>query len=374
MIYFGIFILIGAVIIYVSDITKSLGFKELKIYRKDENIRCTVGEPFNVTTIIENGKKLPIWFLYLEENFPRNIAELRNNRKNDLGQGYHKSVVSVSGRERVKRTYSLVANKRGVYRLSDIKIGVGDIFALVTSIDYIRSNCEVIAYPKVKDLSMLLVDNSSILGENIVRRWIFQDPLYFRGIREYTKENSMRDIHWKSSLKAQKLMVYEYDFTSDMNVTFIINVQCGEQYFSAVDCDAVEKAIDITLSLCKNFEKSGIACGLWSNAQLMGMNRKEISKIGTSLNNFNQILEFCARMDYTASKPALKYLEMSRNDFDINTTYVFVTSYLDDDICRELLRLRSRGFVIKLIDVSRQCNLAPVTGIETLKYRGNRHE
>lgn len=374
MIYFGIFILIGAVILFISDMTKSSGFKDIKIYRKSDNINCTVGEPFKITTIIENKRRLPIWFLYLEENFPRYIGELHNNEKNDLGKGYHKTVLSISGRERVKRTYSLVTYKRGVYRLADMKVGLGDVFALATSTNYLKSNCEVVAYPKVKDLSKLVIENSSILGENVVKRWIFQDPLYFRGIREYTHENSMRDIHWKSSLKAQKLMVYQHDFTSDMDVTFILNVQSGEQYYSIIDGDAVERAIDITLSLCKNFEKSGVACGLWSNAQLMGMHRKETSKITTSLNNFNELLEFCARMDYTPFKEASKYLEMNRKEFKKNSTYVFVTPYLDEATCHELLKLKAAGFVVKLIDVSNTGELAPITGIETLRYRGNKNE
>ena len=35
----------------------------------------------------------------------------------------------------------------------------------------------------------------------------------------------MKDIHWKSSLKMNKLMVKDYDFTSERELVIIVNIE-----------------------------------------------------------------------------------------------------------------------------------------------------
>ena len=368
MVYFGIFIVIGVLFLYIAEKTKVMAFKGLKVYRKDQFIKCYEGEKVKITTTIENRRRMPIWFLFLEESLPISVRKKNSEKVLNYTKKTHNSLLTVWGHERVRRTYEINPLNRGVYKLNSICANIGDVFALSTKAYEIEDNSEIIIYPKLKDTVKFVYNNTSIMGSDIVKRWIYHDPLMIKGIKEYTSLNSFRDIHWKSSLKQQKLMVKDYDFTTDMEITFILNVQCGTPYYTFLDDDAVDRAVDVSLSLIRDFQHKGIKAGIWTNSQLMGVNRKAVSKIPPSTNNFNEILDMCARIDSAAAMDIVKYLEVNKKNFNIKNTYIFITSYLNDDICLNLLKLRNKGYIVKIIDVSIS-GLKEFGGIDIIHYK-----
>ncbi len=71
-----------------------------------------------------------------------------------------------------------------------------------------------------------LAPAGALLGDISVRRWIVDDPpLMTIGIREYTGNEPERYIHWPSSMKHNKLMVKNFDFTTDNSVLIALNMK-----------------------------------------------------------------------------------------------------------------------------------------------------
>jgi uncharacterized protein (DUF58 family) len=190
--------------IELSNATKRRGFNKLKIKREIPSNRIFEGDVFTIRTIVENDKLLPISFLVLNEVIPDGLSF-----KNDVvsykygSQLCHISRYNMGWYERRKRTYELVADKRGAYVLKNIQVTVGDIFGLSAESKETENYVEILIYPKLKDIASYRFDNTSFQGNNTVKRWILKDNLLIKGIREYSVEDSMRDIHWKSSLKMQ---------------------------------------------------------------------------------------------------------------------------------------------------------------------------
>ena len=342
-------------------------------------MRLTKVKKIKLTTIIENNKWLPVNFMLVTHVIPKDFIDgLKTNAislKNNIVENERLSCnviekYSVLGRERYKRTYTLWAEKRGCYTLRNIKVVIGDIFGLHSQIKEFDDYIEILIYPKVMSFSDFNLETTSLLGDSLIRRWIYKDPLYIRGVREYSVEDRMKDIHWKSSLKMNKLMVKEYDYTSERELMIIVNVQYGEPYWGSINSEMVENSINFSVSLANEVLKHGTAVGMWTNAHLKGdiCNNREQGK--ASLKSFKSILELCSRMDYISMVSFEDFLNSKIKMFDTKCTYVVVAAFLSIQSLGILQKLRNAGFIIKIIDMSDDGKLPTLNGIEVIRYKG----
>ncbi|MFD3155715.1 DUF58 domain-containing protein [Haloimpatiens sp. FM7330] len=360
MINYIIFLSIVILIVIIANITKGKGFKNLKVIRELESDGVVEGEDFKISIIVENRKKFPISFMLIKEVLPEDLIEGRNlNVTKYMVQGY----------ERVKKTYLLSTEKRGTYLLRNMDITIGDIFGFFTSSEQMEDYKELVVYPKIKKMKDLKFENRGLQGDSIVKRWIHKDPLYIKGIRQYSIEDRMKDIHWKSSLKMNKLMVKEYDYTSNRQFVIIMNVQCGEFYGNNINVKAVDEGIKVMVSLTNEVINEGVNVGLWTNANMISYYKNTINEMKSSTSMKN-VLEFCARMDYYARKSFDEYLKSRIKYFNKNNIYVIVTPFLNDNSVNLILKLRNRGFNIKIIDVSPNLDVPHIRGVEKMSYRG----
>lgn len=128
----------------------------------------------------------------------------------------------------------------------------------------------------------------NLIGDNVIKRWIHTDPLYIKGIRDYRSEDRFKDIHWKSSLKSDKLIVKEYDFTSDREIVVIVNVQCAENAWLSVDRNRIEAIIGLAASLCYKCLNMGSRTGMWTNAKLTSLCNNFKKEVYPSLNSLKK--------------------------------------------------------------------------------------
>lgn len=369
MIEYYIFIFVLILILLLAEITSRKGFDRLSIRREVAAHEATEGENLKLSIIIENDKWLPISFLLLSEKLPEDLGILEEENLVDIGmQNFHTTRFHIRGHERVIRNYSIKTTKRGTYLLRDIKVALGDAFGLYTNDKEIQDYVELLVYPRLIDLQKLHFNTTSFLGDIIIKRWIYKDPLYIRGIREYNIEDRMKDIHWKSSLKMNKLMVKDYDYTAEIELIIIFNVECGDPYWSSIDGSAIERGAALCATLSKQSIKEGIPVGLWTNAQLVNYGDETIREIKSSLNSFNHIMELCARIDYTPRLSFNEYLMEKSRDFNKKTTYIIVSPFLNEESIEIITKLARNDFMLKLIDVSSKSKLPIINGIEKAIY------
>jgi uncharacterized protein (DUF58 family) len=357
--------------VIISQITRKKGFENLKIWREIENGRVIEGENFKIKTVVENNKWLPISFLLLREKMPLELQY--DGEANCYKEGavlYHVSRYSMFNYERRKRTYTIKAVKRGTYIISNMKLTIGDIFAFSSETRELLDYKELLVYPKIENLKHYIFNPINLSGDNIIKRWIYKDLLYIKGIREYSVEDRMKDIHWKSSLKMNKLMVKEYDYTSERELIIIVNVQCSELHWRYIQEKPIEDAIRVAASLAVNSLKEGIPTGMWTNAEIISMISNYSREVKPALNSINRIMELCARMDYTTDIYFHKYLMQKKKELNNNCTYVVITPYLNSESIHVLSKLSRAGYDFKMIDVSPKCNVPKVSGMEKIDYKG----
>jgi len=368
---FALILAILTVIFFIGEYTRKKGFDNLKISRVIDVDRLSPGEEFTLTTTIENNKRLPISFLMLSEKMPGAIEFVEDSNKFSEGTNlWHLSKYSISWFERKRRIYKLKCNGRGAYVLKDINVTVGDLFGLSAETMAVEDFLEFLVYPKLINMNNEQFANTNLQGNNYIKRWIHQDPLYIKGIREYNVEDRMKDIHWKSSLKMDRLMVKEYDFTSNRELTIIVNGQCGEPYWGSIQPALIENGITVAASVASISIKEGVPTGMCTNCQLIGLQTTISSEISPDINALKKIMELSARMSYTVTIRFSDYLRTKIKEFNPNCTYVIITPYLDEDSVGILSKLKRRGILIKVIDVSLKSTVPFISGIEKLDYKG----
>jgi len=199
-----------------------------------------------------------------------------------------------------------------------------------------------------------------------VKRWIYQDPIFVKGIREYTTRDRMKDIHWNSTLKGGRMMVKDYDYTSDKEAILLINVQYTRPFWNGIKDEAVNESCEIAASLAESFLYQGVAVGVWSNAHMISHNGEFMDKLLPSLNNMDSILEFCGRVDNTPRYDFYDYFKENIKYLNNNVVYVIITAYMPDDLQELLKSCAKRGYLIKLIDISKENAIPELPGIEKL--------
>ena len=341
------------------------GFNNLIVKRNIINTKISAGEEMTVEVVIENRKRMPITFLVIEEFLPKefilhneaNITEEYNGRR-------HKIRGSIYGYERRKKRYKAKIYKRGVYFINDMDLTIGDIFGIVTNEKSIKDRKEVVVYPEIRESDEFKFKDKNIMGENIVKRWIHTDPIFIKGIREYAPQDRMKDIHWNATMKQNRLMVKEYDYSSDKEMMIILSVQCHKECFSHIYSDCIDNGINVAVAVANQCIQEGIPVGMWTNACIRSMNFDVPNEIKPNSISIEPILELCARTDCITAISFEEQLLKRIHEFKENTVYVLIVPYLSNEAIGIIYTLSRRGITFKIIDVSREGDVPDVDGIE----------
>ncbi|SHK60175.1 Uncharacterized conserved protein, DUF58 family, contains vWF domain [Clostridium cavendishii DSM 21758] len=357
------------VIVFASDKIRENAVDNITIKRELDKRAIFKDDSLMVTLKIENASKIPVEFLHIEEQFDKNIIKIKSilDGKPIGNCNYYATNLSINGRERVKRKYYITALKRGAYIISNITIEVGDIFGIKENKKCIEDFKEFLVYPEIRNLKQLSIASNSLLGANLVKRLINEDTLITKGLRDYTTNDRMKDIHWNSSLKLNKLMVREYDFTSDIDAIFILNVQCSEIFWNSIDEEVVEKGVSLMCSLALQTIEQSIPVELWTNASIRSYTGNFKGNVRCNKGQANKILEFGARIDNLPYCGFNDYLKEKLKNFRSNSVYVILTSYINSEIENIIINLTKRGYIIKLIDLSKDQALN-IAYIEKISY------
>ena len=275
-------------------------------------------EKFKVNTIVENHKLWFLPYLHLIEAFPQNI-QIPGEEKNITEEGITYSLSSqlstnsfakmssaklnssfyMMPYQRLTRTLEASLPNRGRYLFSGCYLNGGDFLGIKDGATEFTTHKEVVVMPR----SLPSPDFDSFLGGLIgdvsIRRFIYEDPMLTIGFSDYTGREPMRDISWTQSARLGKMMVKNYDHTTDICISVILNVQSA---LNTQEEDVlVEQCFSLTRSLCEQLEKKHIKYSFVTNAIPMGM-LDLVSSVEQGLGNvhFYTIMEILGRASLSA--------------------------------------------------------------------------
>ncbi|MFA6941028.1 MAG: DUF58 domain-containing protein [Clostridiaceae bacterium] len=338
-----IFICLIAVGLFINYLTKKYALYNVSYKREVSSNWVEIGEELHISTIIENGKLLPVTFLQVTETFP---SEMKYKYDADIkslnNKLYHTTTMMVLPFQRIKRDYIVKFNGRGKYILRDVTLTAGDLIGLSTIEKNLEFSQELVVFPKPLDIESEASKAGDYIGDISAKRYIIEDPIVTAGIREYTGFEPEKTIHWPSTLKTGKLMVRNFDFTVDNSVFIILNIECSKPFWSGIDSSSIEKSYSAARKVIDDLENSHIKYGFASNAQVGDcFNGNKFIRPSLGRDHYYNILDILGRSDYSISMDFENLISNILSAHISCRTFVIITPAVLEPYAEQINKVRN---------------------------------
>ncbi len=144
--------------------------------------------------------------------------------------------------------------KRGLTTLDGFRLKTRFPFGLFMKFKTTLSKEQILVYPAVRSLTpgeVLKTLNSSGVNHHTVRG----DGTDIYGLRNYTKNDDARHIHWKASARTKRLLTKEYEKENDNKIVIVFDnfPPSGEDDNDLDNERRFEAIVDRTASLANHF-------------------------------------------------------------------------------------------------------------------------
>jgi len=173
--------------------------------------------------------------------------------------------LKVPAGQTIRTSYRHTFSHRGLYRFTGYRIATTFPFALFNKSRRLDNSTEVLVYPALKPIPMpspRARNQGAIAVGRVGRRG------EFFGLREYREGDDRSAIHWRSSARANRMLVREYEEEAQRHATLLLDNALSP----TGDEDAVlalERAISLAASLAASYIKSGYAVRLVTRGKVV---------------------------------------------------------------------------------------------------------
>lgn len=354
------------------------GFKRLTYRRWFTPNVVNEGDTVTMSETIRNEKLLPLPWVRIEAGISTNLVfgtQQNTAAASDTAQEtlqtssqagarqYHRSIFSLGPYSTVTRRHKVTCPRRGYYHIKSVAITAGDLLGLGKNrTREMETDSLVVVYPKTIPVSDILNDKSSFTGDVVVRRWIVEDPFMIRGVRAYTGAEPYNRINWKATAKTGELQVHDFDFTSDIRLMIVVNIDASaEQWGAALDEDRAEHALSLAASVAQYAIENGVETGFSTNARILD-DQESIAYIeprsgGTQI---TEIFETIAKLSLARVISFGTLLQNLSAQASSNLDLLLITPYTDELIDRQIQAIRTAGSHVELL--SPDAVYSPVSG------------
>jgi uncharacterized protein (DUF58 family) len=294
-------------------------------------------EPVSMITELHNGKRLPEFYLCVTEYFPKE-AEIDDAtlRRSPLDEKCVTKKFYLLPRQKLTARTDMTFTKRGRYPLNGAMITGGDFFGLKSPMRRYYIHNELVVLPRrASGLPRLNDMLGGFLGEVSVNRFIMPDPVLTIGVTEYTGREPLKDISWRNSARAGKLLVKKYDYTLEPSVTVLLNTE------GPPDADALEECFSLARSVCELIEKKNIKYSFITNAQVYGLKDIFSTTDGLGAHHLAGILENLGRASAQTRCGFGKLVELAVKKAEQGRAHIVITPARNAGVVRNVDRLKA---------------------------------
>lgn len=219
--------IVAVVLIVQYLVYKNIGLKNVTYKLTISKTEAFENEEIEIIEEIENGKALPLPWVRSEISCSRWLVFYGNSQNvaKDAQKGLVSGIFMLKGYQKLRRSWKVRCEKRGVFRIEDVTISVSDLFGLVKPAMMLKTSEEICVLPSPSEIELCEMSTEAFLGNQSVRRFILPDPFMICGAKEYTGREPMNRIHWSQSARTGSLMVYNNEFTTERKALVVLNMQ-----------------------------------------------------------------------------------------------------------------------------------------------------
>lgn len=327
--------------------------------------RAFYGETITFTMEVTNRKPLPLAWLEVVDELPQELVPLRGRVIPSLRQRRQHLVNLFSLRwyERVRRHFAMRCDARGYFPLGPARLRSGDVFGLTVRGADVERVDHLLVYPKVVPLSALGLPALHPIGDERVRRQVFEDPTRVVGARDYMPGDPLRRIHWKATARAQALRAKQYEPTSSHRFAIFLNMDTLGRYaeYRGFVRPVLELVILTAASAANWAIQAGHLTGLYANGYLpQGLRWVRIPPASGS-SHLATMLEALAKVFPTPVMPVGDLMQLEARSLPWGTTAVIVTAVTDAPLAAGISRVLDAGHGAVAILVGENVDDLPVT-------------
>ncbi len=303
----------------------------------------TEGEIGRIQETIVNAKLLPLPMIRVKFEIDRSLQFEEEGNISISDKCYKNDIFSIMLYQKITRTIPFRGTKRGYYSIEQINLVSTDLFMTATLVGIKSVHTNLFVYPKGVDTKQLLIPYRKVMGTLLTRRYAYEDPFEFRGIRDYQPFDRMQDVNWKASAKTGEWKVNIHDYTTRQEVSLLLNLETE----SMLEYEELkEESIRIVNSLAEWFLLQGISVGLVSNGRDIETKKELYMVSGSGRNHIDMIREQLARLDL--SQECREYGEIITEQINSqkkDTLYILISTSQREKLQKEFNKLceKSKG-------------------------------
>lgn len=190
----------------------------ISLERNTRELRANVGDVFEENYKVLNQSRLPASWI-----------EIINQSKIPFAAG-SRLLTLVSGNQ--KRTYNARTwlTQRGSFDLGPTTIQIGDPFGIFTAKKIFPPQETLVVFPMIQEIQYFPSSPGLLPGGNVIRRKSHDITPHAAGVREYVHGDAMKRIHWRTSVRRDKLMVKEFEEDPQAEVWIFLDSQRQVHY------------------------------------------------------------------------------------------------------------------------------------------------
>jgi len=315
--------------------------------------RAFHGEQITAELVIANKGRWPILWLNVHESIPLAL-HIPN---------FERRVVSLAPGEKATLQYRLDCQRRGYYQLGPLSLHTGDFLGLMRDQQASSPAQPFIVYPRVLPLRCLGLPSQLPFGNLPSQRRIFEDPSRFFGVRDYRPGDSLRQIHWTSSARADQLLVKRFQPAIALNVLVALNLNTDE-YALRSRATASELGIVVAASMAAHLieKRQPVGLAVLGMDSVTGRVGLQIVPPAKGREHLMRLLEVMARVELASTAPFVSMLDQASTKLGWGSTAVIITPGESTNLVEALVQLQRRGVHVLLAAMDPQIPFADLRG------------
>ncbi len=327
--------------------------KRVSYKRKLSSDRVFFGEKIDLEVEIANRKPLPLPWIQIDDEIPRNVTMLKG--KTDVSHLPTNVVLnnmfSIGWYHKIKRHYPLLCSQRGLYTFGPAVMRTGDIFGFFVRQEEVSELQQLIVYPRIVPLEYLLTPSRQPMGDIRIKSKLFQDPILTQGVREYHYGDSLKRIHWKSTARHGELQTRIFEATTTIDMAIFLDVRTvAAPYWGNVP-EKLELAIITAVAVAKYSLTNGYRVGLYVNQYKHGTGSIIRIPPSRSVNQVKLILETLAPVQDFEAMPVSRLISNESRNLPWGSSLVVITAAPTREVTSALFNLKRTGRRVSMIQI-----------------------
>jgi uncharacterized repeat protein (TIGR01451 family) len=337
----------------VARLWSRYSLQRVDYVRRLSSNRVFFGETITFEITISNRKFIPLSWVRIQDEVPSEVTFLkgRTSASYKVNRQVLSNFISLGWYHRLTRRYPVQCLKRGIFEFGPTTISSGDPFGFFRNRTELPSKERLLVYPRILPLEDLGIPSRHPFGDLRVRRHLFEDPVQVMTTRDYVAGDPMKQIHWKSSARLQRLQSRVFEHTTTMDLALFLDTRTVADtfYWSLISPDFLETAVIVAASIASYSANNGYKTGFYANEYYWYSDHLMKLPPSNHPDQLKEVLEALAQVRGLATMSSEVLLDREARHISWETTLVLITAVPTATLMASLKRYQRAGRRVALV-------------------------